>query len=273
MSYYKRIGVYDRKIQKLANSRTVQVVFSCLALAELDVVDWNEDPEEVWFKQSVANIDERITQPPLSDDEGIGGPPSTAVFGSLFDEASILGFFLSSLCAKLLARSSITACALFLSRSVISFTGAQIVGEWLDGCSHETLNFFVVSLNQAAILLYDTSINSIRWNEAWELEAHTEYLFSLAQSVPDLLSETVGPMRTYPYDWRLGGMFYYVVGLLVTFVSLTCVEGSSLSLLTKLSPPRSRSLALHVSTLSVFLAFAARSWPICRSSCSRSRAD
>ena len=50
MTYYKLIGVYDRKIQKLANSRTVQVVFSCLALAELDVVDWNEDPEEVWFK-------------------------------------------------------------------------------------------------------------------------------------------------------------------------------------------------------------------------------
>jgi hypothetical protein len=33
MNHFKLVGVYDKKIQKLANSRTVQVVSSCLALA------------------------------------------------------------------------------------------------------------------------------------------------------------------------------------------------------------------------------------------------
>jgi hypothetical protein len=33
MRHYKLEGVYDKKIQKLANSRTVQVISSCLALA------------------------------------------------------------------------------------------------------------------------------------------------------------------------------------------------------------------------------------------------
>ena len=33
MNHYKLIGVYDRKIQRLANSRTVQVISSCLAFS------------------------------------------------------------------------------------------------------------------------------------------------------------------------------------------------------------------------------------------------
>jgi hypothetical protein len=33
LSHYKLVGIYDTKIQRLANSRTVQVISSCLALA------------------------------------------------------------------------------------------------------------------------------------------------------------------------------------------------------------------------------------------------
>ena len=169
MTYYKLIGVYDRKIQKLANSRTVQVVSSCLALAlsEYEVARTRADAlthlnstSSIGVKtpkrsgSSVAIIDEQILQPALSDDEGVGGPPSTASGVSL----TRLRFSVSSIFAlREAARTKLDHYASFLSRSIISFTGPQIVGEGLDGCSRETLDF-VVSLNPDAILLYDTSI-------------------------------------------------------------------------------------------------------------------
>ena len=81
-------------------------------------------------------------------------------------------------------------------------------------------------------------------------------LFSLAAQAPELLTNTSGRI-THPYDWKLGRI-QYVVGLTITFVGLVSLEGAALSLLSKVSPPRLRSVVLNSGTIVVFLGLIVR---------------
>lgn len=82
-------------------------------------------------------------------------------------------------------------------------------------------------------------------------------LLKLAQRMPNLLSETSGQTVSHPYDWKIG-LFQFCVGLPVVFMGLISMQGSALSILSKLSPSKFRSVALHVGTLSVFVGCIAR---------------
>ena len=157
MTYYKLVGVYDHKIQKLANSRTVQVVSSCLALAlsEFEVAtsraealakpkNGRRDTKQKGYNPSVDDIDE------MSNDD----PPSTASRISLtrlrFAVTSIFGM-------REAARHKVNNFGSYVSRALMSYTGQSVAGEGLDGCSRNTLDF-IVSYDPDAILLLDTSV-------------------------------------------------------------------------------------------------------------------
>ena len=82
-------------------------------------------------------------------------------------------------------------------------------------------------------------------------------LFSLAQKVPILLSDTDEPTLVHPYDWKIG-IFQYCIGMPIAFMGLISIEGSALSILSKLSPPKFKGVAVHTGTIAVFLALIAR---------------
>jgi len=82
-------------------------------------------------------------------------------------------------------------------------------------------------------------------------------LFTLASHVPKLLADRGTEIRPTGYDWKLG-VFQFVIGIAVTFIGLTAVDGSNLPLLSKLSPQRHRGLVLNVGTLATFLSLTAR---------------
>jgi hypothetical protein len=139
MNQFKLVGVYDRKIQKLANSRTVQVVSSCLALAL----------SEYEIARSRANA---LTR--LGHEEASENPPSTASVVSLTRlRFTVLSIFAMREAARI--KSNHTAS--YLARSLLVLTGQSVVGEGLDGCSRATLDFFV-SYNPDSALLLDTAV-------------------------------------------------------------------------------------------------------------------
>ena len=165
-SHYKLIGVYDRKIQKLANSRTVQVVSSCLALAlsEYEVARSRADALTKLNSPSPSKTPKRsgargntyhsehLLQPVLSEDEEWEGPPTTESNISL----TRLRFTVTSIFAlREAARKKVDHYGAYLSRSMLTFTGRQVRGEGLDGCSRETLDF-LVSYDPDSALLLDT---------------------------------------------------------------------------------------------------------------------
>jgi hypothetical protein len=79
---------------------------------------------------------------------------------------------------------------------------------------------------------------------------------SLATRLPILLVESNG-RHTHPYDWRVG-LVQYFCGMTTTFAGLVALEGATLSLLSKVSPPRLRSVVINVGTIVTFLGFTAR---------------
>jgi hypothetical protein len=81
-------------------------------------------------------------------------------------------------------------------------------------------------------------------------------LFSLAAKFPILLDES-NSRHDHPYDWRLGPI-QFVAGLTTIFVGLVALEGATLSLLSKVSPPRLRSVVINVGTIATFLGLLAR---------------
>jgi hypothetical protein len=81
-------------------------------------------------------------------------------------------------------------------------------------------------------------------------------LFSLATKVPILLDES-NSRHNHPYDWRFGSI-QFVVGMTTIFVGLVALEGATLSLLSKVSPPRLRSVVINVGTIATFLGLTAR---------------
>ena len=82
---------------------------------------------------------------------------------------------------------------------------------------------------------------------------------SLASQVPTLLSDTDDDRTFYSYDWKLGSI-QYTVGFTLTFISVTAMEGSTLSILSKVSPPHlsQRSISINIGTLATILTMVAR---------------
>lgn len=78
MNHYKLVGVYDKKIQKLANSRTVQVVSSCLALSLSEYEVTRSRANALTRLNSSASGKEMDELELNSDDESALDAPSTA---------------------------------------------------------------------------------------------------------------------------------------------------------------------------------------------------
>lgn len=199
----KLVGVYDLKVQELANAPTVQVISSCLALAlsEYEVTQSRADalsklksmtsrgetprrsgagafgdvglspPSTNRFGLSPPRWLPTKTKPELSpeyeslgvetpydsewnsDGEENGGPPSTASSISL----TRLRFTVVSIFAlRESARFKLDYHKIFLCRSLLAFNGPSVVGEGLDGCSREVLDF-LIAYNPDSALLLDSS--------------------------------------------------------------------------------------------------------------------
>lgn len=169
-NHFKLVGVYDKKVQKLANSRTVQVVSSCLALSlsEYEVARSRADAlTGLNSTASVGNAPSRMQthggRAAESDVDSVDDPPSTASSISL----TRLQYTIMSIFAlREVSRSKRDYFATFLSRATLTFTGQPVVGEGLDGCSRETLDF-LVSYDPDAALLRDSSVlfDAIRQNQ------------------------------------------------------------------------------------------------------------
>jgi hypothetical protein len=212
VNHNKLVGVYDRKIQSLANSTTVQVISSCIALAlsEYEVSHSRADAlaklnsqTKTPLRAGVGKSEEkngkfsctpgtsafglspsrwRVTKAHFVDndleetnkevrsfpsmDEGDQGPPSSASTVSL----TRLRFTVVSIFAlKEAARWKKSNFTDFLSRALLVYTGPNVIGEGLDGCSREILDFFVAYSPDAALLLdSDTLYNGLldgQWRE------------------------------------------------------------------------------------------------------------
>lgn len=81
----------------------------------------------------------------------------------------------------------------------------------------------------------------------------------LAFQIRELMSETDERQRGTQYDWLLG-IAQYFVGFGVTFLGLTSLDSATLSLLSKVSPPRIRtsSTSLQLGTIVSFVTLFAR---------------
>ena len=89
-------------------------------------------------------------------------------------------------------------------------------------------------------------------NKALTLDLDWVSLVSLAKNMPSLLAERPSGYTPHPYDWMFG-KYQYTLGLLVCFIGLVALEGAALSLASKASPPKLRTVSNHVGTMSVFL--------------------
>jgi hypothetical protein len=81
-------------------------------------------------------------------------------------------------------------------------------------------------------------------------------LFALICNIRILFEENVDS-RQHQYDWMLG-VAQYIVGLVITFLTLRALETSSRSLLSKVSPSNIRSIWLNLGTIVTFLGLIAR---------------
>lgn len=152
----KLLGVYDQKIQLLANSRTVQVVSSCLAqaLSEYEIsrsrakaiTELNSRPNFTTPKRNGKYTtigDPTVTSIPLVPSDDVGNEsvaPSTATSISLMR----LQFAVASIHAlREAARQKQSHPVAYLARSTLAFCGPSIIGEGFDGCSRESLDFLV----------------------------------------------------------------------------------------------------------------------------------
>jgi hypothetical protein len=81
-------------------------------------------------------------------------------------------------------------------------------------------------------------------------------VFALIPNIRILFEEN-GDTRQHQYDWMLG-VAQYIVGLVVSFVTLRALETSSRSLLSKVSPSSLRSIIINLGTIVTFLSLIAR---------------
>jgi hypothetical protein len=86
-------------------------------------------------------------------------------------------------------------------------------------------------------------------------------LFSLAEQVENLLDEEDEDAQTFvevhPYDGVMG-IFQYVIGFIVVFTGIIALEGASLSLMSKVAPPRLKNVIINCGTIVTFASLAAR---------------
>ena len=84
-------------------------------------------------------------------------------------------------------------------------------------------------------------------------------IIELAFQISDLFNKTAERQHDRKYDWLLG-IVQYFVGLAVAFLGVTAIDGATLSLLSKVSPPRIRSssIALQLGTIVTFVSLLAR---------------
>lgn len=190
MNHYKLVGVYDKKIQKLANSRTVQVVSTCLALSLSEYEVARSRADALTKLNSGTSLDSRERDNHVSDDESLRDPPSTASSISL----TRLRFAVMSIFAlREASRSKRDYYMTYLARSIVTFTGQQVVGEGLDGCSRDTLDF-IVSYNPDAALLLDSCVifESLKQGQ-WSKLPMAEVMISVlaAAKTPDAMQPEI----------------------------------------------------------------------------------
>jgi hypothetical protein len=85
-------------------------------------------------------------------------------------------------------------------------------------------------------------------------------LFSLASQVENLLveaDETTYHEEVHPYDGSFG-IVQYVIGFTVAFTGVMALEGATLSLMSKVSPSRLKSVVINCGTIVTFCTLAAR---------------
>lgn len=155
MNHYKLVGLYDKKIQKLANSRTVQVVSSCLALSLSEYEVARSRANALNKLQSGGSVG---SAPMVSDVESVGDSvedaPSTASSISL----TRLRFVVMSIFAlREASRSKTNKFESYFGRSTLSYSGQAEAGTGLDGCSRDTLDW-IVTYNPDSALLLDSSL-------------------------------------------------------------------------------------------------------------------
>ena len=201
MSHYKLVGVYDKKIAKLANSRTVQVVSSCLALSlsEYEVARSRADA------LTRLNSTNSVEASQKGDARGFGGkgdysdasiedPPSTASSISL----TRLRFTVMSIFAlREASRSKTDQFAEYVARCMLTFSGQPVAGEGLDGCSRETLDF-LVSYNPDTALLLDSAVlfDGLKQSQWSRLPISSVMISVLAAATlpPSLTNDLVAPL-------------------------------------------------------------------------------
>lgn len=256
-------GLYDKKIQQLANSNTVQVISSSIALAlsEYEVSHSRADalaklnsstaakktPRRAGGRSADTMFDSFGISPSrwignekklratnnlalnsdsdLSDNStGEDGPPSTTctlkqilflLNATLpFHRAYTICFHMHALNAAAisLTRLRFTVVSIFalrevarlkqdnykafISRSSLVFTGANVIGEGLDGCSRDILDFFVSYNPDAALLLDASSLHAGLQKGKWkERPIGTVMLSTLAMGVSPATTNSDGPER------------------------------------------------------------------------------
>lgn len=84
-------------------------------------------------------------------------------------------------------------------------------------------------------------------------------LFSLAGQVENLLNEEDETtfVELHPYDGAFG-IVQYIVGFTTVFTGSIALEGASLSLMSKVGPPRLKSVMINCGTIVTFASLAAR---------------
>jgi hypothetical protein len=142
---------------------------------------WREKKE---LSESQVNEQDTLIEADLSDAEE--GPPSTVSTISL----TRLRFTVVSIYAlREVARGKLDSYKAFISRSSLVFTGANIIGEGLDGCSRDILDFFVSYSPDAALLLDSRQLYSGLLKGGWkERPIGTVMLSTLAMGVSPTVS-------------------------------------------------------------------------------------
>ena len=161
-NHFKLVGVYDFRLQNLANSRTVQVVSSCLALSLSEYEVARSRADALARFNSVTSMDSgsmrhgnNNAESDDTEDESLHDDvPSTTSNISL----TRLRYTIMSIFAlREVSRTKRDCLMTYLSRVSLAFTGQPVIGEGLDGCSRETLDF-LVSYNPDTALLSDVML-------------------------------------------------------------------------------------------------------------------